>query len=255
MSPRLSSRFRLVTAPALWICFIHVLRIQDFRLSSMGLSLLHCFQKIEHFPLLLFYVTSVRGGTETVPVTLSLFLCGCQVMSDSFVTPWAIAHQAPLSMGFPRQRHWSGLSFPSPGDLLDPGIKLTSPALAGGFFITEPHAYVLSRFSRVRLCATLWTAALQAPLSTGFSRQEYWSGLPFLSPKGSPNQLYFNFKNSLSKICKINKILILHMYASTYVCKYESMTFPQCDGIWGWCLKEVVRPWRWSPHEWDCCLR
>ena len=41
---------------------------------------------------------------------------------------------------------------------------------------------LLSRFSRVRLCATLWTAAHQAPLSTGFSRQEYWSGLPFPSP-------------------------------------------------------------------------
>ena len=41
---------------------------------------------------------------------------------------------------------------------------------------------LLSRFSRVRLCAALWTAALQAPLSTGFSRQEYWSGLPFPSP-------------------------------------------------------------------------
>ena len=46
------------------------------------------------------------------------------------------------------------------------------------------HACVLSRFSRVRLCATLWTAAHQAPLSTGFSRHEYWSGLTFSSPLG-----------------------------------------------------------------------
>ena len=43
-------------------------------------------------------------------------------MSDS-VTPWTVAHQAPLSMGFSRQEYWSGLSFPSPGDLPDPGIK------------------------------------------------------------------------------------------------------------------------------------
>ena len=41
---------------------------------------------------------------------------------------------------------------------------------------------LLSRFSRVRLCATPWTAAYQAPPSVGFSRQEYWSGLPFPSP-------------------------------------------------------------------------
>ena len=42
---------------------------------------------------------------------------------------------------------------------------------------------MLSRFSHVRLCATLWTATHQAPLSTGFSRQEYWSGLPSTSPQ------------------------------------------------------------------------
>ena len=46
-----------------------------------------------------------------------------------FATPWTIARQAPLSMGFCRQEHWRGLPFPSPGDLPDPGIKLMSPAL------------------------------------------------------------------------------------------------------------------------------
>ena len=45
------------------------------------------------------------------------------------------------------------------------------------------HACMLSHFSRVQLCVTPWTAAHQAPLSTGFSRQEYWSGLPFPSPR------------------------------------------------------------------------
>ena len=56
-----------------------------------------------------------------------------------FATPWTVAHQAPLSMGFSRQGFWSGLPFPPPGE--DPGIKPTSPvspALAGGFFATEP---------------------------------------------------------------------------------------------------------------------
>ena len=55
-----------------------------------------------------------------------------------FATPRTVAHQAPLSMGFPRQEYWSGLPFPSPGDLLDPGIEPRSPTLGGGFFITEP---------------------------------------------------------------------------------------------------------------------
>ena len=54
-----------------------------------------------------------------------------------FVTPWTVAHQASLSMGFPRQECWSGLPFPSPGDLLDPGIKPESSALAGRFFMSH----------------------------------------------------------------------------------------------------------------------
>ena len=58
-------------------------------------------------------------------------------MSDSFVTPWTVAHQTPLSMGFLRQEYWSGLPFPSPGDLPDPGIEPASPGLAGGFLTTE----------------------------------------------------------------------------------------------------------------------
>ena len=51
---------------------------------------------------------------------------------------WTVACQSPLSMGFSRQEYQSGLPFPSPGDLPDPGIKPASPALAGGFFTTEP---------------------------------------------------------------------------------------------------------------------
>ena len=49
-----------------------------------------------------------------------------------------VARQAPLSMGFPRQNYWSGLPFPSPGDLPDPRIEPVSPTLAGEFLTTEP---------------------------------------------------------------------------------------------------------------------
>ena len=72
------------------------------------------------------------------------FPSGAGLVTQSYptlVTPWTVAHQAPLSMGFPRQEYWSGLPFPTPGDLPNPGIKLVSPAypaLAGRFFITEP---------------------------------------------------------------------------------------------------------------------
>ena len=55
-------------------------------------------------------------------------------MSDSFVIPWTIAQQAPLSMRFPRQKYWSGLPFPSSEDLSYPGIKPRSPALQADSF-------------------------------------------------------------------------------------------------------------------------
>ena len=102
-----------------------------------------------------------------------------------FVTPWTVAHQVPLSMGFSKQEYWSGLPCPSPRGLLDSGMKpssLMSPALAGEFFITSAiwearrlYSEVKS-LSRVWLTATPWPAAYQAPPSMGFSRQEYWSG-------------------------------------------------------------------------------
>ena len=60
-------------------------------------------------------------------------LQSCQL----FVTPWTVVCQAPLSMGFSRHEYWSGLPFPPPGDLPDPGIQPASlmfPASAGGFF-------------------------------------------------------------------------------------------------------------------------
>ena len=56
----------------------------------------------------------------------------------SFAAPWTVAYQGPLSMGFPRQEYWSGLPFPSPGDLPDPGIKPVSSVWMGRFFTTEP---------------------------------------------------------------------------------------------------------------------
>ena len=55
-----------------------------------------------------------------------------------FATPWAIAHQAPQSMGFSRHEYWSGLPFPSPGYLPDPGIESGSPTLQADALTSEP---------------------------------------------------------------------------------------------------------------------
>ena len=62
-----------------------------------------------------------------------------------FATLWTVAHHAPLSMGFSRQEYWSGLLFPSPGDLPDPGIEPGSPALQADALTSEPpgkHKYL-----------------------------------------------------------------------------------------------------------------
>ena len=73
---------------------------------------------------------------------------GCVLL---FVALWTIAHQAPLSMRFSRQEHWSGLPCPPPGDLPYPGTEPMSPALAGGFFTTEPTGKPLKQLCTV-LC-------------------------------------------------------------------------------------------------------
>ena len=77
-----------------------------------------------------------------------------------FATPWTVARQAPLSMGFFRQEYWSGLSFSSPGNPSDPGIESmspTSPELAGGSFTTASHGKSMKLNDACSLEEKLWT--------------------------------------------------------------------------------------------------
>ena len=145
------------------------------------------------------------------------------------VTPKMAAHQAPLSLGFSRQKHWSGCHFilqcmkvESEREVAQLCLTLSDPvdySLPGssvhGIFQARVlewvaiasylrlickflfliawcsnswfHACMVSHFSRVWLFVTLWTIAHQAPLSTGFSRQEYWSGFPYPPPGHFPD--------------------------------------------------------------------
>ena len=92
----------------------------------------------------------------------------CSVMSDSLATSWTIAHQAPLSMGFPRQEYWSELPSSFPGHLPDPGIEPESPELAGGFFTTalyDPATPLLGMYPKETIierdtCTLVFIAAL-----------------------------------------------------------------------------------------------
>ena len=108
------------------------------------------YKKVSHYgltrqgdPMMILHFTLRVGIGHTYLnfseiLVLCLLLFSCSVMSDSFVTPWTLARRAPLPIWFSRQESWSGLQFLSPGDLPDPGIKPTSPALASRFFATEP---------------------------------------------------------------------------------------------------------------------
>ena len=96
-------------------------------------------------------------------------------------TPWTTAHQASLSVRFSRQEYWIGLPFPSP--VIKNEVREVSE---------------VKSFSRVWLFATPWTAAYQTLPSMGFSRQEYWSGVPFHSPMGFSKYAEIRAKQKVS---------------------------------------------------------
>ena len=126
-------------------------------------------------------------------------LQSCLTLCD----PIDSSHQAPPYLGFSKQEHWSGLPFPSAmheSEVAQSCLTLSDPmdcSLPGSSVHGIFQARVLvsagrgkgkvKSLSRVRLFATPWTVAHHAPLSMGFSRQEYWSGLPFPSPGNLPN--------------------------------------------------------------------
>ena len=97
----------------------------------------------------------------------SQLFCICSVVANFFATLWTAAHHVPLSMRLPRQEYLSGLPFPPPGDLPDPGIEPTSPALAGRFFTTEPPGKPCKRWnSGVKVAERCSSFVIKKRLST-----------------------------------------------------------------------------------------
>ena len=95
-----------------------------------------------NYTLVLYWLPVVLGVQPLQSNIRTGYVCvlSHSVISDSFAALWTVACQVPLSMGFSRKDYWSGLSFPPPRDLPNPGIELMpqwSPALPGGFFTTE----------------------------------------------------------------------------------------------------------------------
>ena len=108
---------------------MHHFLVCMYILQDKSVAMVFVYQKINVLKFFFF----LRFGHIALYVSSACTLSHIQL----FATPWTVAHQAPLSVGFCRQEYWSGLSFPPPVDLSDPEIELVSlasPALAGGFF-------------------------------------------------------------------------------------------------------------------------
>ena len=120
---------------------------------------------------------SLRYTPETITTLLIgyVYVCVCvcvsrSVMTDS-VTPCTVAHQAPLSRGFPRQEYWSGLPFPPLGDLPNQGIQPASPALSGQFFTAELPGKLVTSLQTGKTCCMMGVSLLRRISSnTGVSK-------------------------------------------------------------------------------------
>ena len=84
------------------------------------------------------YISYLQHNIMLSNILLSILYGSHSVLPDS-ATPRTVTHQAPLSMGFSRQGYWSGLPFPSPGNLSNPGTEPGSPALQADSSLTEPR--------------------------------------------------------------------------------------------------------------------
>ena len=145
-------------------------------------------------------------------ILLLLFLSH-SVVSNSFTTPCTVVHQAPLSMGFSRQEYWSGL-FPSSGDLPNPGIKPSSPALTGMFFTAKPSGkpfiYRAAAAKSLQSCPTLCDPIDSSPPGSSVGGPKYiFSSL----------SIYFETFFSLS---------FLHKYKAVR----KSACIVKCTALW-----------------------
>ena len=185
-------------------------------------------------------------------------------MSDS-ATPWTVARQAPLSRGFPRQEYWSGLPFPPPGYLPNPGIEPMSPeslSLVGGFFTTEPPGKLLTSRTQGQRPAKflLYNRNQSNPSSLHPPDGLRWWKVPHYcwfsatipittttTTRGRNSSLLFSTAQEYSCVWEINFIFAMAWTVPLPTNSYVANLNTQCDGIRSWGLWEVIRS-RWG-HE------
>ena len=135
-----------------------------------------------------------------------------------------IIHQAPLSIGYSRQEYWSGLPFPSPGDLLNPGTEPSSSSLEDRFFTTDT-------LSHVRLFATPWTAGFPVLhyLLEDAQTHVHWvdDAIQPLHPLSSPSLPVFNLSQQqgffpwVSSLHQVARFLELQHYSFQWIFRVD----------------------------------
>ena len=146
-----------------------------------------------------------QDTSESIPFTCMVWSHFCHVWL--YAIPWTTAHQVPLSMGFSRQEYWSGLPFPPPGDLTDPGVKPRSPVLQEDSLLSEPPekpiSFTFTNFISkenvcaqwLQLCPTLCDpihGILQA-------RIQEWVAVPFSMGSSQPRSPILQVNSLLSE--------------------------------------------------------
>ena len=117
-------------APASWLIGETAFSLPCSALALLSLDTISCTENIQPLSDSIQFKAFNWGKLYSPALNACEFVCVCVcVLVQLFVTPWTVACQTPLSMGFSRQEYWSGLPFPSPGHLPNPGIKLGFPAL------------------------------------------------------------------------------------------------------------------------------
>ena len=141
-----------------------------------------------------------------------------------FVTPWIVTHQAPLSIEFSRQEYWSGLSFPSPGDLSDPGIKLWSAALHANSLPLSHQGSPNTNHIWDKILKVTCTYGFPSEISTSQNYSSCWLPLLFyklywLSDVSERTGLWF-------QVCDTRKLANhLRILNNQYLMKFINLNF------------------------------
>ena len=174
------------------------------------------------------------------------------------MTPWTAARQVTLSVGFSRQEYWSGLPVPSPQDLPNPGL-LHCRQIVFHLSYREDLSQGESESEVAQSCPTLCDpmdcVAYQAPPSMGFSRQEYWSGLPLPSPLPHCRPVLYCLSHNrpglleafilYSRRWRYKSSLRLHFCPPFAVCFLSKLPVPWMPlSQWHWgCTQELTAGW------------